>query len=187
MLNLFVSPRKAIAEAKHNHSFAYTFLLLVLTGVAAFLGTVAFLESLAAEVILLALMVMATVVIGVLVAALLMRIVMALLTGTKGYYEALTLITLPKFIGTVGFLIASLLGLIPYAGPVLMGAVMVFVAALVLAFMLKFGMELYSTDALIVVIGIGIVILAVASGAGIALAKMKLPALIESVLEGIGV
>lgn len=185
MLNLFVSPRKAIAEAKHTRSFAYTFLLLVLTGVAAFLGTVAFLESLAAEVILLALLVMATAVVGILVTALLVRIVMALLTGTKGYYEALTLITLPKFIGAVGFLIASLLGLIPYAGPVLMGVVMVFVAALVLAFMLKLGMELYSTDVLIVVIGIGVVALAVASGAGIALAKMKLPALIAAALESV--
>lgn len=185
MLNLFVSPRKAIAEAKHNHSFAYTFLLLILAGVAAFLGTVAFLESLAAEVILLALMVMAAVVVGVLVTALLMRIVMALLTGTKGYYEALTLITLPKFIGAVGFLIASLLGLIPYAGPVLMGVVMIFVTALVLAFMLKLGMELYSTDALTVVIGVGIVVLVIASGAGIAAAKMKLPALIEAALQGV--
>ena len=184
MLNLFTSPRIAIAEAKHNRSFGYTFLLLVLRGVGAFLGTVAFLEGLAAEIILLAVLVMASVVVCILVAALLVRIVMALLTGTKGYYEALTLITLPKFIGVAGFLIASLLGLIPYAGPVLMGIVMVFTIVLSVAFLLKLGMELYSTDALTVVIGVGVVVLAVASGVGLAAAKMKLPALIAAAQMG---
>ncbi len=185
MLNLFVSPRKAIAEAKHTHSFAYTFLLLVLTGVAAFLGTAAFLESLAAEVILLALLVMAAAVVGTVIIALLVKLSMGVLTGTKGYYEALTLLTLPQFVGAIGFLIAALLGLIPYAGPVLMGVVLVVAATLAYAFSLKLGMELYATDLLTVIIGTSIVYLSVALGVYAGVAKVMAPALIEATLQGV--
>ncbi len=182
MLNLFVSPRKAIIEAKQHRSFAYVFLLLVLASVAMFIGTIVFLESLAVEVLLLALLTMAGTFIGTVTLSFLMKISMGILTGIKGYYEALTMFALPVFVASTGFLIASLLGMIPYAGVVLMPVVMALVVTLSYTLSVKLGMELYNTDVLTVLMGTGIVAVGIVLGVYAGIGKGLAPALIEAAL-----
>lgn len=185
MLNVFFSPRKTIAEAKHQRSFISIFLLLVLSAISTFLGTLAFVENVAAETVLGALIGMGTVFVGTVVLALLVSISMNVLTGTKGFYEALTTLVVPVYVGTVGFLVASLLSLIPYAGPALFGAVMVGAVTLASVFLLKLGMELYNTDVLTVIIGIGVVVAAVGLGVYFGWTKTTVPTLIETALQGV--
>jgi hypothetical protein len=164
MIDLFFSPLKAITHAKQSKNFAYTFLLLLLASVASFLSTLVITKSLAVKVVLFALLSLVSSLLGTLVVALFFWIAMRLLTEKGGYYDALTLVTYPLFVGSVGFLVASLLGLIPYAGPVLMGLLLVFVFVLSQALLFKLGMELYDIDAVTMMIGLTMVYMAILLG-----------------------
>ncbi len=161
MIDLFFSPLKAITHAKRNKNFAYTFLLLLLASVAGFISTLVLTKSLAVKIVLFALLTLVSSLIGTLVMALFFWITMRILTEKGGYTDALTLVTYPMFVGSVGFMVASLLGLIPYAGPVLMGLLMVFVIVLSQALLFKLGMELYDIDAVTMMIGLTMVYMAI--------------------------
>ena len=168
MLNILFSPLKAIALAKSKRNIGNTILILFVASVLASLN--GFVTAKSFSNITLALAVFVGTFLFALLVALLLKMALYVLSQRGGYFEALTAVTYGIFITSCGYLVSSLIGLIPsnailltVIGSVLSGLVLLFTLIMSNVVVLRTAMELFEIDLFTVLVALIIVYLTIFS------------------------
>lgn len=179
MFDILVSPLEAIASAKEEKNIGKTFFVLF---IASFIGSFnIFVSKMSFDgtTLVIALAVLAGSFLLTLLIALLFQLSLYVLSQKGGYFEALTSLSYGSLIAVVGFLVYSIVGLIPSQGTiltiivaVLTSLVAVFTLVLSNAVALRAAVELFQTDFFTVVIALVIVYIALVVAAYLAVIKI---------------
>ncbi len=159
MFHLLFDPLGAIAIAKKK-SLKNTILTLLLGSVVMAVASLLMLRNYSGEGFLTALLMIILFFVATLFMAFLLKISFKILTGKKDFIAALTALTYGYFFGAFGFLIASILWLIPSIGSILGGIVLTVALIISHGMVLKLGMILYKEDLLMVIVALCITYMA---------------------------
>ena len=166
MLNILFAPLEAIALAKEKRNIGKTFLILFVASILASLNV--FITTRGFSDITSALWVFLGTFLFTILIAFLLQLALHVLSQSGGYFEALTTVSYGFFIISCGYLISSLINLIPSTNTYLKIAVSALSGlVLLLAFLmsqvviLRTAMELFETDLFTVAIAIIIIYMAI--------------------------
>jgi len=166
MLNILFAPLDAIALAKEKRNIGKTFLILFVASILASLNV--FVTTKGFSDITSALGVFAGTFLFTLLIALLLKLALHVLSQSGGYFEALTTVTYGFFIISCGYLVSSLISLIPSTDMYLKiivsassGLVLLFTLVMSNVVVLRTAMELFETDLFTVIIAMIVIYIAV--------------------------
>ena len=166
MLNILFSPLGAIASAKKERNIGKTILILFVASILASLNI--FITTKSFSGINFALGVLIGTFLLTLLIALLLQLSLYVLSQRGGYFEALTTLTYGFFIISCGYLVSSLIGLIPSTnmyltiiGSALSGLVLLLTFVMSNAVMLRTAMELFDSGLFTVIIALIVIYIAV--------------------------
>lgn len=162
MFDIVLNPVAAIAAAKKNKDMGKTFVLLL---IASFVSAVSmlFFMRFNSSSLLTALLTLIGAFIGALIFAFLLKKFFWIVGKHSDYYSALTMITYGFFAMSWGYLVGSILGLIPAVGIVLSTLVILFMFVMSTAIMFKSGMVFFETDMITLVVAVAVVWIALFS------------------------
>ncbi|MBS3135690.1 hypothetical protein J4401_01905 [Candidatus Woesearchaeota archaeon] len=179
MFDILVSPLEAIASAKEEKNIGKTFFVLFIASLIGSLNIFVSRMAFDGTTLVIALAVLAGSFLLTLLIALLFQLSLYVLSQKGGYFEALTSLSYGSLIAVVGFLVYSIVGLIPSQGTiltiivaVLTSLVAVFTLVLSNAVALRAAVELFQTDFFTVVIALVIVYIALVVAAYLAVIKI---------------
>src|SRR3989338_2175841 len=179
MFDILVSPLEAIASAKEEKNIGKTFFVLFIASLIGSLNIFVSRMPFDGTTLVIALAVLAGSFLLTLLIALLFQLSLYVLSQKGGYFEALTSLSYGSLIAVVGFLVYSIVGLIPSQGTiltiivaVLTSLVAVFTLVLSNAVALRAAVELFQTDFFTVVIALVIVYIALVVAAYLAVIKI---------------
>ena len=179
MFDILVSPLEAIASAKEEKNIGKTFFVLFIASLIGSLNIFVSRMAFDGTTLVIALAVLAGSFLLTLLIALLFQLSLYVLSQKGGYFEALTSLSYGSLIAVVGFLVYSIVGLIPSQGTiltiivaVLTSLVAVFTLVLSNAVALRAAVELFQTGFFTVVIALVIVYIALVVAAYLAVIKI---------------
>jgi len=166
MLNILFAPLEAIALAKEKRNIGKTILILFVSSILASLNV--FITTKGFSDITFALGVFAGTFLFTMLIALLLQLALHVLSQSGGYFEALTTVTYGFFIISCGYLVSSLIGLIPSTDmylkiivSALSGLVLLLTLVMSNVVVLRTAMELFETDLFTVIIAMMVIYMAV--------------------------
>lgn len=167
MLDILFSPLDAIASAKTERNTGKTVLVLFVASLLASLNIFITTKKFSGTNLALAFGILIGVFLLTLFIALLLQLALHILSQRGGYYEALTTLSYGFFIMSCGYLISSIIELIPSTGiflriivSVLSGLVLLLAFIMSNAVMLRTAVELFQTDLFTVIVALMIVYIA---------------------------
>ena len=164
MLDILFSPLEAIASAKTERSMGKTILVLFVASLLASLNVFIMTKKFSGTNFALGFGILIGVFLLTIVMAFLLQLSLHILSQRGGYYEALTTLSYGFFIMSCGYLISSIVGLIPSTGifltiivSILSGVVLLLTFIMSNAVMLRTAVELFKTDLFTVIVALMIV------------------------------
>lgn len=157
MFDILFSPLKAIASAKSERSIGKTMLVLLVASLLAAIDFFLITKKFSGIYFLIALGILLGTFLGILFLAVLLQLTIYVISQRGGYFEALTTLSYGCFIMASGYLVSSILGLVPYIGIVLSGIIILFATILSITVMLRAAIELFQIDLLTAIIALIII------------------------------
>ena len=168
MLDILFNPLKAIALAKTERSTGKTILVLFVASLLASLNIFIITKKISGTNFAFAFGILIGVFLLTLFLALLLQLSLHILSQRGGYFEALTTLSYGVFIMSCGYLISSIIELIPSTGifltiivSILSGLVLLLTFLMSNAVMLRTAVELFQTNLFTVIVALIIVYLAI--------------------------
>jgi len=162
MFEILFSPKKAILAAKKEKNLQKTYTVLLVASIVTAISVLFFMRF-RGESFILAILTLIGAFAGVIVFAFLLKVFMLIVAKKAGFYEALTTITYGFFVMSGGYLVASIIGLIPAVGVFFSGIVLLLGFVVSSAIMLRLGMDLFEADLLLMLVAIVVVYIALFS------------------------
>lgn len=167
MIDILFNPLQAIASAKTERNTGKTILVLFIASLLASLNTYIKAEKISGPHVAVAFGILIGLFLLTLFVALLLQLSLHILSQKGGYFEALTTLSYGFFIMSCGYLISSIIGLIPSTG-VFLTIVVIVLSGLVLLLtfimsnvvMLRTAVELFQTDLFTVIVAFIVVYIA---------------------------
>lgn len=167
MIDILFNPLEAITSAKTERNTGKTILVLFVASLLASLNIFITTKKFSGTNFALAFGMLIGVFLLTLFVALLLQLSLHILSQRGGYFEALTTLSYGFFIMSCGYLISSIIGLIPSTGifltiivSVLSGLVLLLTFIMSNAVMLRTAVELFQTDLFTVIVALIIVYIA---------------------------